>query len=75
MQVDDSPDPAGKPESLRIALKNDVPPLELLGSRCAIAQGRLVFHMLGAMAEFDFLTSPGFGNTLAPGFLKENNEQ
>jgi len=26
------------------------------------------------MAEFDFLISPGFGNTLAPGFLRENNE-
>src|ERR1700730_4532084 len=43
----------GRPESLRIALKNDVPPPDLLGSRCPIAQGRLVFHILGAMVEFD----------------------
>ena len=81
MRVDDRPDPAvakfkifGKPKSLRIALKDDVPPPDLLGSRCAIAQGRLVFHIFGAMAEFDFLHLPGLANTLAPGFLRENNE-
>jgi len=75
VRADNNPDPTGKSESLRIALKNDIPPPDLLGGRYAIAQGRLVFHMSGAMAEFDFLTSPGFGNTLAPGFLRENNEQ